>query len=92
MKLFSADPRVSLNFSKLFFALENIKKKNTSKSCILMAVGWFLFSASPTAQNSPELHFRFNKLFYSTISGRISGRPRSNLNCLPAEILPKMIG
>ena len=34
-------------------------EKNTPKSCILMAVGSFIFSAAPTAQNSPELHFRF---------------------------------
>ena len=28
-------------------------------SCILMAVGRFFFSAAPTAQKSPEFHFRF---------------------------------
>ena len=28
-----------------------------------MAVGSFFFSAAPTAQNSPELHFRFINSF-----------------------------
>jgi hypothetical protein len=37
-------------------------KKKSPKSCILMAVGSF-FSAAPTAQNSPELHFRFTNYF-----------------------------
>ena len=35
-------------------------EKTTPKSCILMAVGRFFFSA---AQNSPELHFRFINSF-----------------------------
>ena len=33
-------------------------EKTSQKSCILMAVRSF-YSAAPTAQNSPELHFRF---------------------------------
>ena len=37
-------------------------EKTTSKSCTLMAVGSFFFSAASTAQNCPELHFRF-KIF-----------------------------
>ena len=47
---------------KSFLDLENIKKKNP-KSCILMAVVRFFFSAAPPAQNSPELHFRFINSF-----------------------------
>ena len=39
-----------------------------------MVVGRFFFSAAPTAQNSPELRFRFITIFYPTIPGRISGR------------------
>ena len=39
------------------------KLKNHPKSCILMAVGRVIFSAAPTAQNSPELHFRFINSF-----------------------------
>jgi hypothetical protein len=53
--------------------LETLKKK--PKSCILMAVGSFYFSAVPTAQNSPKqprTSFPFYKFFYPTISGRIS--------------------
>ena len=38
-------------------------EKNTPKSWILMAVGSFFFSAAPTAQNSPEIHFRFINSF-----------------------------
>ena len=47
---------------KMFFAHKKLKK-NTSKSCILMAVASFFFSAVLTAQNSPELHFRFINSF-----------------------------
>jgi hypothetical protein len=32
-------------------------EKTTPKSCILMAVVCFFFSAALTAQNSPKLHF-----------------------------------
>ena len=38
-----------------------------------MAVGRFFFSSAAPAQNSPELHFRFYKFFYPTISARKSG-------------------
>jgi hypothetical protein len=38
-------------------------EKTTSNSCLLMAVGEFVFSAAPTAQNSPELHFYFTNSF-----------------------------
>ena len=45
----------------LKYFLKNEKKveKTTPKSSILMAVGSIFFFAAPTAQNSPELHFRF---------------------------------
>ena len=39
----------------------------------LMAVGSFFFSAAPTAQNSPELHFRFIIFFYPIVSAKFSG-------------------
>ena len=42
--------------------------KNTSKSCILMAVGTFFLSEALTAQNSPELHFCF---IYSLIQSSL---------------------
>jgi len=43
---------------------ENLKKIFLpTKSCILMAVGRFFFSAALHAQNSPELHFRFINSF-----------------------------
>ena len=41
-----------------FFCPHKVEK-TTPKSCILMAVGSFFFSAAPPTQNSPELHFCF---------------------------------
>ena len=39
-----------------------------------MAVGSFFFSAAPTAQNSPELHFRFiNSFIQPTRVGSLLG-------------------
>ena len=39
-----------------------------------MAVGRFFFSAARTAQNSPELHFRFiNSFIQSSLVGSLSG-------------------
>ena len=56
---FSADAiKYSLKKFKIFLGPRKIEK-TTPKSCILMAVGSFFFSAAPTAQNCPELHFRF---------------------------------
>ena len=46
-------------FIFLFLALENFKKL-ASKVANLWQ---FFFSAAPTAQNSPELHFRFINYF-----------------------------
>ena len=46
----------------MFFCRQKVEK-NTSKSCILKAVGRFFFSADLTAQNSLELHFRFINSF-----------------------------
>ena len=42
----------------MFFCPQKVEK-NTPKSCILIAVGSFFFSAAPTAQKSPELQIRF---------------------------------
>ena len=47
---------------KLFFCPQKVEK-TTPKSCILMAVGSFFLSAALTAQNSPELHYRFINSF-----------------------------
>ena len=46
------------NKIRLFFALENIKKPQK-----VAYFGSFFFSAASTAQNSPELHFRFINSF-----------------------------
>ena len=43
-----------------------------------MAVGSFFFSAAPTAQNSPELHFRFINYFIQP--SRVGSLIRTN-NC-----------
>ena len=42
-----------------------------------MAVGSFFFSAAPTAQNSPELHFRFINSF---IQPSLVGSLLANMN------------
>ena len=63
MKLFSADPRVSLNFSKLFFALENIKKKHPKKSHTYGSWEVFFLCSPQCRKNSPELQFRFINSF-----------------------------
>ena len=49
-------------------------EKTTPKSCILIAVGRFFFSAASTAQNSPELHFHFINSFIqpSLVGSQIS--------------------
>ena len=63
MQLFSAEATMFLkkNF-KLFFDLENIKKKHPKK--LDTYDSWeFFFSAALTAQNSPELHFCFINSF-----------------------------
>ena len=51
---------LNFSFNLMFFCPV---EKTTPKSCIVMAVGSFIFSAAPTAQNSPELHFRFMNYF-----------------------------
>ena len=43
---------------EFFFGHKKLKKP-FKKLHILMAVGRFFFSAAPTVQNSPELHFHF---------------------------------
>ena len=63
MQLFSAKAIIALKKLKKKFYPQKVKKKNTSKSCILMAVGSFFFSAAMTAKNSPELHFRLVNSF-----------------------------
>jgi hypothetical protein len=48
----------------MFFWPQKVEK-TTSKSCIPMAVGVFFLCSlgAPTAQNSPELQFRFINYF-----------------------------
>ena len=62
MQLFSADAKLSLKKSKMFFWPPK-DEKNTSKKLHTYGSREFLFSAAPTAQNSPELHFRFINSF-----------------------------
>ena len=47
-----------INF-KMFFCPQKLKKPPQKVAYLHMAVGRFFFSAAPTAQNSPEPHFRF---------------------------------
>ena len=62
MLLFSADAKIFRKEIKTIFYPKK-DEKVTSKSCTLMAVGRFFFSAAPTAQNSPELQFRLKHSF-----------------------------
>ena len=62
MLLFSADAKIFRKEIKTIFYPKK-DEKVTSKSCTLMAVGRFFFSAAPTAQNSPELQFHFINSF-----------------------------
>ena len=73
-----------LKNSKKFFANKKLKK-NTPKTCILMAVGRVFFSAAPTAQNSPELHFCFINSFIqsSLLRSLIKGHRRKYLKLIP---------
>jgi hypothetical protein len=60
------------NFSvrtQKYFLWKLKKKVLPTKSCILMAVGFF-FSAALPSKNCQGLHFRF--IFFTTISARIS--------------------
>ena len=50
-------------YENFYFFCPKKVEKTTPESCILMAVGRFFFSAAPTAQNSPELYFRFINSF-----------------------------
>ena len=61
----------------MFFCSQKVEK-TTSKSCILMAV-WSFFLCSPICPKQPRTSYPFYKLFYATISCRISGPSR----CLP---------
>ena len=50
-------------FQFFFFFCPQKVEKTTPKSCILSAFGRVFFTAAPTAQTSPELHFRFINSF-----------------------------
>ena len=58
MQLFSADATM---FSIFFFDHKKLKK--TPQKVAHNRPRPFFFSAAPTAQNSPELHFRFINSF-----------------------------
>ena len=59
----NANHKIFEKLKNVFFWPQKLKKKNTSKNCVLMVVGSFFLSAAPTAQNSPELHFYFINSF-----------------------------
>ena len=67
MQLFNADAKIFLEKLKKNLCQQKVEK-NTSKSCILMAVGSFFFSAALPGQNSLELLFCFkNSSIYSCL-------------------------
>ena len=47
-------------------------EKTSQKSCTLVAVGRVFFLCSPDCPEQPRTSFLFYRLFYPTISGRIS--------------------
>ena len=57
MQLFSADATMFSKFCLFFF--DHKKLKNPPQKVAHNRPRPFFFSAAPTAQNSPELHFRF---------------------------------
>ena len=62
MQLFSADATMFLKKKlKLFLTLKTLK--NHPKKLHTYGSWEVFFSAAPTAQNSPELHFRFINSF-----------------------------
>ena len=62
MQLFNADAKIFVRkFLKKFFANKKLKKP-PQKVAYLWQLGVFS-SAAPTAQNSPELNFRFINSF-----------------------------
>ena len=68
---FSADAKIFMQNFKFFFFPQKVEK-TTPKICILMAVGSFFFLCCPNCTKQPRTSFLFHKLFYPTISGRIS--------------------
>ena len=54
----------------MFFCPQK-KEKNTSKSCMLIAVGRF-FLCSPDCPKQPRTSFPFYKSFYSIVSPKVS--------------------
>ena len=63
----------------IFFCPQKVEK-TTPKSCILMAVGRGFFLCSPACPKQPRTSFPFYKLFYPSISARISAQ-----ECLRSE-------
>ena len=58
----------------LIFFCPQKNDKTSPKSSILMAAGSFFSSAAPTAENSPELHFRLiNSIIQSSLVGSLLG-------------------
>ena len=66
----------------MFFCSPKVEK-NTSISCMLMAVERFFFSAALTAKNSPELHFH---LINSFIQPSLVGSLPIPFNKLPGRL------
>jgi hypothetical protein len=65
------DPTISFKEFKKKIAHKKLKKP-PQKVVYLWQLGGF-FLCSPDCPNKPRNSFPFNKLFYPTISGRISG-------------------
>ena len=84
MLLFSADAK--LFQISIFFCLQKVEK-NTTKSCILMAVERF-FLCSPDCPKQPRTSFPFYKFFYPTISDRISGGTHTAKRKKKMQIFP----
>ena len=60
----------------MFFCPPKVEK-NTSKSCILMAVGRFFF-CNPECPKQPRTSFPFYKFFYTIVSAKVSAYYEEN--------------
>ena len=75
-----------LIFLNFFFCPQKVEK-TTSKSCILNGSWDYFFSAAPTAQNSPELHFRFINSFIQSSLLRSLIRPQQKEACMESSTI-----
>ena len=87
MQLFSADATM---FSIFFFFFDHKKLKKPPQKVAHNRPRPFFFSAAPTAQNSPELHFRFiNSFIQSSLLRSLLKVSKFRKQIMVSKLLPK---